>query len=286
MEKLTKVEFTNLERIMFPVIGSTKSQVIEYYIKIAPKILNYLRGRPLTLKRFPGGIAQEGFYEKDAPAGTPPWVNTFRNASKSAGRDVNYIICNDLDTLIWLANLAALEINITLSKVDSYENPDMVFIDMDPEPPRTFQDTCQAAILLKEKLDSLDFKSYIKTSGKKGVHVVIPIFEKYSFKQTRGFVHTLGRYLAKESDFIVSEFSRSREPGTIFIDYTLNVRGKTMACPYSLRPEEKATVSTPLDWKELKKGLDPENFNISSVLERKGDPWEGLFDNKQLLAVE
>jgi len=150
--------------------------------------------------------------------------------------------------------------------------PDLVFFDIDPEPPRSFDDVIDIAFLLKEKLDELNFISFVKTSGKKGLHIVLPIKKGYNFKQTREFVHQFGKFLAKESAIVVSEFRNSRDPGTIFIDFMQNNRGKTMIAPYSLRAQVHAPVSTPLEWKELKKGLRPEEFNIFNVLKRKNDP--------------
>ncbi len=285
MEKLTRVEFTNLEKILYPALGVTKSKVIEYYIKMAPRMLEILKGRPIVMKRFPKGIGVEGFYEKDVPMGTPPWVKTFRRYSETAQREINYVVGNGLDTLIWLANLAALEINITLSRADYYENPDFVLFDIDPEPPAGFDDAVETALLLKEKLDALGFRGYVKTSGKKGLHVVIPIVEGYTFKQTREFVHLFGKHLARESDLVVSEFSQSQEPGTVFVDYMQNVAGKTMICPYSLRAEESAPVSTPLEWRELGKGLRPEDYNIFTVLTREKDPWAKMLGDRQKLEV-
>ncbi|MFZ3382786.1 MAG: non-homologous end-joining DNA ligase [Candidatus Methanoperedens sp.] len=286
MDELTKVSFTNLEKVLYPGMGLKKSQVIKYYISIAPQMLGFLKNRVIVMNRYPDGIDLEGFYEKDAPMGMPPWVETFNHYSETAQRDINYIICNNLDTLIWMANLAALEINTTLSTIDNYDTPDLVFFDIDPEPPCSFDDVIDIARTLKEKLDELGFRSYVKTSGKKGLHVVLPVINNYNFNQTREFVHQFGKFMAKGSDIVVSEFRNSRDPGTIFIDYLQNTRGKTMIAPYSLRAHPEATVSTPLEWKELKKGLRPEEFNIFTVLQRKNDPWEGLLENKQALEVE
>ena len=286
MDDLTKVSFTNLEKVLYPDLELKKSQVLEYYIRVAPWMLGFLKNRVIVMNRYPDGIGKEGFYEKDAPAGVPPWVETFNIFSETAQREIDYVVCNKLDTLIWMANLAALEINITLSTIDDYESPDLVFFDIDPEPPRSFDDVIDIAFLLKEKLDELNFISFVKTSGKKGLHVVLPIKKGYNFKQTREFVHQFGKFLAKESDIVVSEFRNSRDPGTIFIDFMQNNRGKTMIAPYSLRAQPNAPVSTPLEWKEIKKGLRPEEFNIFTVLKRKNDPWEGLLENKQALEVE
>ncbi len=286
MDQLTKVSFTNLEKILYPELGLKKSRVIEYYIRIAPRMLGFLNNRPIVMNRYPDGVDSEGFYEKDKPMGIPDWVKTFKNYSETAQRELNYVVCNNLDTLIWMANLASIEINITLSTIDNYDAPDLVFFDIDPEPPCSFDDVMDVALLLKEKLDELNFRSFVKTSGKKGLHVVLPVIKSYNFKQTREFVHQFGKFLARESNLVVSEFMNSRDPGTIFIDYLQNTRGKTMIAPYSLRAQAKATVSTPLEWKELKKGLRPEEFNINTILKRKNDPWEGLLENKQALEVE
>jgi bifunctional non-homologous end joining protein LigD len=284
-EKLTKVEFTNLDKILFPKLQITKAQVIEYYIKMAPKILDILANRPLVLTRFPDGIDKEGFYEKDAPQGTPPWVKTVKIYAETAKRDVNYILCNDLDTLIWLANLAAIEIHMPLSKADSREKPDFVFFDIDPEPPASFEEATKVALLLKEKLDKLELKSYVKTSGKKGLHVLIPIQREYTFRETRAFVHKIGQQLAKEHEIVVSEFSETKKPGKVFVDYLQNSHGRTMVCPYSLRVTPEATVSTPLEWDEVRKGIKPTEFNIFSVVKREKDPWKRILENKQKLKV-
>ncbi len=281
----TRVEFTNLDKVLYPELGITKAQVIEHYIRLAPKMLDLLEKRPVTLTRFPSGLGKDGFYEKDAPVGTPPWVDRFKRYSKTAKREINYVVCNDLDTLIWLGNLAAIEIHMTLSKTDSFESPDLVLFDIDPEPPATNDDLVDIALLLKDKLDALNLKSYVKTSGKKGMHVVVPIVAGYTFKQTRGFAHQIGELLSKESEIVVSEFSRSRDAGTIFIDYLQNSHGRTMVSPYSLRATPKATVSTPVEWADVKKGFNPAELNILSVAKIHENPWKELLKNRQKLVV-
>lgn len=285
MERLTKVNFTNLKKILYPQNKIKKIQIIEYYIKIAPKILPYLKNRPLVRNRFPNGIQKEGFYEKNAPKGTPKWIETFTKYSKTAKRNINYIVSNNLDTLLWLANLAALELHIPLSKTESYDKPDIIFFDIDPEPPANINDCIEIAKILKEKLDTLNLTSYPKTSGKKGLHILVPIISQYTYNQTRDFVHDIGKELAKENNKIVSEFSRSQEPGTIYIDYLQNSQGRTMVSPYSLRPEIGAPVSIPLSWNQIQNGLEPKNFNIFSVLNIKSNPWKDFFKTKQKLDV-
>lgn len=281
-EKLTRVDFSNLNKILYPELRVTKSQVIEYYIRIAPRMLGLLANRPLSLTRFPDGVDKEGFYEKDIPMGTPSWVKTFKRYSDTAQRDIHYIVCNDLDTLLWLANLAALEIHMTLSRTDSFESPDLALIDVDPEPPAGYDKAVDVA-LLKEKLDSLGLRSYVKTSGKKGLHVLIPVVQGYTFRQTREFVHRIGKELAKESDLIVAEFSRSREPGKVFIDYLQNSHARTVVCPYSLRATPKATVSMPLEWAQIRRELNPEELNIMTARDIQTEPWKDFLEDKQRL---
>jgi len=285
LNRLTRASFTNLSKLMYPDLGLKKSKVIKYYIEIAPKILKFLENRPLVTTRFPNGINQEGFYGKDAPKGTPSWVEKFRKYSITANRNLDYIICNNLDTLLWLANLAAIELHIPLSKKDAVDKPDMIFFDVDPEPPADIEDAIEVAKLLKEILDELSLTSFIKTSGKKGFHILVPVLPNKTYKETRTFVHQIGKHLAKENQLVVSEFSRSQEPGTIYLDYGQNSQGKTMICPYSLRATKKATVSTPIPWNLLEKGLKPETFNIFSVVDIKDKPWERFWELDQQFEV-
>ena len=281
VQELTKVRFTNLDRMMFPANHITKGDVIAYYIRIAPRMLPFLSGRPLTMHRFPEGVDSEAFYEKDAPRGTPDFVDIFTRYSETADRDVHFIVCNNLDTLIWLANLASLEIHTTLAKAATYDTPDLLLFDIDPEPPLTFDDVIDVALILRENLEQGGIRSYVKTSGKKGLHIVIPLFQGYRYNEVREFVHSIGKTIARETAHVVSEFPHSRDPGTIFIDYLQNAQGKTMAAPYSLRATPGATVSMPLRWDELKQGVRSEDFNIMTALSRDEDPWRDINDNRQ-----
>lgn len=285
-ERLTKVNFSNLDKILFPKLRITKAQVIEYYIRVAPRLLDMIAERAIVLTRYPDGVEDGGFYEKDMPKGTPNWVKTKTFYSESAKRNVNYIIVNDLDTLIWLANLAAIEIHMPLSRIDAREKPDFVLFDIDPEPPASFKDAVDVAHLLREKLEQLGLESYVKTSGKKGLHIVIPIQRDYTYQRTREFAHVIGQFLAKATEIVVSEFSDTKKPNKVFVDYTQNSHGKTMVIPFGLRATSDATVSTPLEWKEVKKELKPESLNLFSVVKRDKDPWEGILKNRQKLEVK
>jgi len=286
LEKLTKVEFSNLDKVLYPEAGITKAQVIEYYVRVAPRMFKFLVHRPLALARFPDGVDQPGFFEKDAPLGTPAWVKIFERHSETAQRQVHYIVCDDLDTLLWLANLAAIELHIPLSRIDKYEKPDLVLFDIDPNPPANADSAVEAALLLKEKLNALGLEPYVKTSGKRGFHVVVPIVREFTFKQTREFVHQVAKQLTRESPMIISEFQKVKPPGTVYIDYLQNAQGKTMVCPHSLRALPQATVSTPLDWKEVKKGLKPEEFTLIKTMKTDSSPWEKLLKEEQRVEAE
>jgi bifunctional non-homologous end joining protein LigD len=282
LSELTKVKLSNLDKILYPKNKVTKGQVIEYYIKMAPKMLPIIADRPLVLTRYPDGIEGDkfSFFEKNAPEGTPQWVKIKTIYSHASKRDVNYIVCNDLDTLIWLANLASVEIHMPFSKINSLDKPDLLFFDIDPEPPATLSDAAEVALLLKDKLLDLELTPFIKTSGKKGLHVVIPIVPKHTFEEARAFVHKVGIDLAKESDIVVSEFKDTKKPGKVFADYLQNSPMRTMVVPYSLRPSSEATVSTPLEWSEVKKGINPTDYTISSVVTRISNPWKNIFEKK------
>ena len=284
MQGLTRVKFSNLDKVLYPELGLTKSDIIEYYVKVAPRMLPFLKDRALVRTRYPDGITGEGFYEKDTPKGTPDWVETFTKYSASVNKDTSYVVCNDLDTLVWLANLAALELHIPLSTIHAVDEPDLLLFDVDPEPPAGIQEAVQTALILREYLTALGLESFVKNSGKKGVHVVVPLASGYGFKDTSNFVHAAAIELAGKYDFIVSERSQTKVPGTVLLDYPQNSERGTMVAPYSLRAIREATVSTPLEWGELS-GLRPFDFNIFNVVDRKSDPWEGLFVERFKLPV-
>ena len=288
--KLTKVKLKNLDKCFYPDVGVTKAHVIEYYVTLAPKILPVIQDRPLVLTRYPDGIkdsqlGKTSFFEKNAPEGTPAWVKLYPIYSPTSKRDVNYILCNDLDTLIWLANLAALEIHMPFSTIHEVKKPDLLFFDVDPEPPATLSDAADVALQLKDRLLAMGLTPFIKTSGKKGLHVVIPIEPEHSFEATRAFVHQIGMELAKNNNLIVSEFKDTKKPGKVFTDYLQNSPMRTMVIPYSLRPTPEATVSTPLEWSEVQKGLNPTNYTLFSVSKRTSNPWKEIFSKRCKLEI-
>jgi bifunctional non-homologous end joining protein LigD len=278
MEKLTRVQFTNLEKVLYPVVGVRKLDVVKYYIKVAPMMLPFLEERALVVTRYPDGVETQGFYGKDAPQGTPDWVKLHHSYSEAAGRELDYIVCDDLDTLIWLANLAALELHIPLARIDKLDHPDIILFDLDPQPPAGMAEAGRVARLIREKLKEKGLKAWVKTSGKRGLHIIAPTDRKETFDETRAYAHKLGIELAKETGIVFSEKAQKR-PGTVYLDYPQNGHGRTMACPYSLRATPTATVSTPLTWDELE-GLDPSKLRIDNVLDRV-DVWKGFWKTKK-----
>jgi len=284
MQGLTRAKLSNLDKILYPELTLSKADIIEYYIKAAPWMLPHLQDRALVRTRYPDGVYGESFYEKDSPKGAPEWVKTFTKYSASVGKDTSYVVCNDLDTLIWLANLAALELHIPLSTINAVEESDTLLFDVDPEPPAGLSESVTTALILRNYLEALGLEPFVKTSGKKGIHVVVPLVPGYSFTDTSSFVHAVAIELASKNPLIVSERNQTNIPGTVLLDYPQNSERGTMIAPYSLRAVREATVSTPLEWDELPK-LRPFDWNIFNVLDRKGDPWKGLFEERFKLPI-
>ncbi|MGE5832674.1 MAG: non-homologous end-joining DNA ligase [Methanomicrobiales archaeon] len=282
-EPLTRVEFTHLPKIIYPGAGITKLQVIKYFIRMAPRILPFLAGRPIVLTRFPDGVEGKGFYEKDAPMGTPEWVETWPHYSETADRVVHFIVCNSLDTLLWIANLDALEIHMILAPTRSPENPDILFIDLDPEAPATTAQAAGIALLVRDRLASQGIRISVKTSGKRGFHLAVPLVAGLTYREVRDFVHGMGRELARENALVASEAPGPSNPGRVLVDYGQNSPGRTMVAPYSLRATPRATVSAPVTWREMEKGINPGDLHIQSVPERDEDPWEGILEHPQRL---
>jgi bifunctional non-homologous end joining protein LigD len=270
-----KVEVTNRQKVFWPEEGYTKGDVIEYYNAVSKYILPYLKGRPLSLRRNPNGIADAGFFHKDAGDNAPDWVRTEPIWSESSERDVDYIIADDKATLLYLANLGSIEINPWHSKVGNLGMPDYLVIDLDPSDKNTFDQVVETAKAVRQVCDSAGIDSYCKTSGSTGLHIYVPMGAKYTYEQVNQFAELLAtRTHELVPDFTSLERSIKKRGPAIYMDYMQNNIAQTVACPYSLRPKPHATVSAPLDWKEVRKGLDMQRFNIKTMLKRieaKGD---------------
>ena len=277
-----KVEITNPDKIFWPTEGYTKGDVINYYDEMADYVLKYIQDRPQSMRRNPDGIKNEGFFQKDMAGKAPDWAKTRKIKSSSKGETVEYLICNDKETLMYMANLGCIEINPWSSRVGSINNPDYIIFDLDPNK-ASIKDLVTTAKKVKEILDSLNIKGYLKTSGGKGLHVFIPILPKYTYDQTRDFSHIISEAVHKALPKITSlERMPNKRIGKVYLDFLQNGKGKTMACAYSLRPREGATASTPLEWNELTDKFDLKNYNIITLPERvkeKGDLWENFFND-------
>jgi bifunctional non-homologous end joining protein LigD len=261
--------------------------VLEYYVRIAPYLLPHLKNRPLSLLRFPNGIQETGFWEKEAPEGTPDWVPIWSHLSESRGDEIHWVVCNDFPTLVWLANLACIDFHPWFSRTDQPDCPDFVVFDLDPTPPAGFRQALQVALLLKAVLDPFGLRAYLKTSGVTGLHLYLPIQRRYSYEQVRGFAGNVAALLIRRfPKLITPEWKTNRRTGKVRIDFTQNAAGKTLASIYSMRPAEGASVSCPLVWEELTDSLDPASFNYLSIharLEQSGDLFAGSLKDRQNL---
>lgn len=279
-----EVKLTNQQKVYWPKEGIKKSQVLDYYNMISKLILPYLKDRPQSLKRNPNGITDKGFYHKDAADGAPDWVDHIELYSESADKNVNYILCNNKATLLYLNNLGCIEINPWNSRVKHLDNPDYLVMDIDPSDKSSFEEVIETALVIKEILDKAGATSYCKTSGATGLHVYVPMGGAYDYDQARSFAEIIATIAQGRLPRTTTlERSLNKRNDRIYIDYLQNKRGQTLSSVYSLRPVPGATVSTPLEWSEVKSGLHPSKFHIHNMEERVnkvGDLFEGVRKKK------
>jgi bifunctional non-homologous end joining protein LigD len=286
------LSLTNLDKVLYPATGFTKGQVIDYYARIAPVLLPHLKDRPLTLKRYPGGVDQEYFFEKNATKHRPDWVKTAPIWSDGNQRNVNYILANDLPTLVWIANLAAIELHPSLSLANDISSPRSMVFDLDPGAPANIVQCCQVGMWLREIFEHFGLQSFPKTSGSKGLQIYVPLNSPTSYDVTKPFAHALARLLENEHrELVVSDMKKQLRVGKIFVDWSQNDEHKTTISVYSLRARERPTVSTPVTWEEVEQALKKKDaallvFEASQVLDRvqkMGDLFEPLLKVKQKL---
>lgn len=263
-----KLNLTNLDKIYFPKEKITKGDVIAYYDKIAPFILPYLKDRPQSLHRHPNGIAGESFFQKDVGEMPPDWVRTEKIYSESNKKYLHYLFISAKPSLLYAANLGCIEMNPWFSTFKHLDKPDYLVLDLDPEN-IDFKYVVEVALSLHKLLDKIGARNYCKTSGARGLHIYVPLGAKYTYKQAKQFTHLIAMIAAKQLPKIVSlERHPAKRQRKVYIDYLQNAKAQTLACPYSLRPKPGATVATPLEWKEVKPGLDPKKFNIRTIFPR------------------
>jgi bifunctional non-homologous end joining protein LigD len=287
-----KIQVSNLDKVLYPKVGFTKGQVIDYYIRVAPVLLAHLRDRPLTMKRYPNGVEGEFFYEKNCPSHRPKWVKTAKVWSESNDRMMNYCLVQDLPTLVWAANLADLELHTSLSRKNNIERPSMMVFDLDPGAPADIVQCCRVGLWLRDLLASMKLKSFAKTSGSKGLQVYAPLNTAVTYDQTKDLSRALAQYLEGEHvDLVTSNMSKAVRKGKVFVDWSQNDEHKTTICVYSLRAREGPTVSTPVTWDEVencvqKKKAELLKFRSDQVLarvEKLGDLFELVEKLKQKL---
>ncbi len=266
---------TNPQKVFWPKEGYTKADLFNYYEKMAAYVLPYLKGRPLSLNRFPNGIDKPGFYHKDAGENVPSFVDVFKVKSESNNKIIDYIVCNNKSTLLYLANLGCVDMNPWNSTTRKITNPTWMVIDIDPSAKNKFTQVVDTALATKQVLDRAGVESFCKTSGATGLHVYVPLNNRYAYEQVKDFAHLVASMVNDiVPDFTTLERSLSKRKGRIYIDFLQNRRGQTLASAYSIRPVAGASVSTPLDWKEVNHKLDPADYTIKNILkrvEKKGD---------------
>jgi len=268
-----RLSLSNLDKVFYPATGFTKGQVIDYYTRIAPVLLPHLRGRHLTLKRFPDGVDGQFFYEKQCPRHRPDWVRTARVPIRTDGRSIDYCMVEDLATVVWLANLADLELHTPLAHAAAPAAPTMLAFDLDPGPPATIVECAEVACRLREAFDHFGLVAFPKTSGSKGMQLYVPLNTPTEYRATKPFAQGIAQVLERRDPaLVVSEMRKDLRPGKVFIDWSQNDEHKTTVCVYSLRARERPTVSTPVTWEE-----------VEAVL-RSRDPDELAFTSDEVLA--
>lgn len=274
------INVSKADKIIFPVTMITKWDLIQYYSKISPYMLSYMKNRPLALQRFPEGIQKEGFYQKNASDYYPDWIKTFR--VKKEGGWVDHVLCNDKETLIYLVNQGVITFHLWLSTTDKLRFPDKLVFDLDPTE-EDFDKVIKGAQVLKRVLENdLGFKTYVMTTGSKGLHIIAPLIPNQDYDEVHDFAKKVANYIVIKhpSEFTVT-IKKDQRKGRLFIDYLRNSYAQLVVAPFSVRALEGAPVATPISWQELKEGKisTSKAFNIHSVfkrLEQKDHPWKGF----------
>ncbi|TWH51571.1 non-homologous end-joining DNA ligase [Sporomusa sp. KB1] len=289
-----KLKVSNLAKVFYSATGFTKGEMLDYYIRIAPLILPHLANRPLTMKRYPNGAQGKFFYQKECPAPRPDWIKTIPIWSRSNNRTINFCNATDLPTLVWAANLAALELHTALSVAPKVNQPSLLVFDLDPGLPATIVDCAQVGLLLKDYFDKHGLQSFPKTSGSKGLQIYIPLNTPASYDLTKNFARILAtRFQERYPNLIVANMKKVLRTGKVFIDWSQNDEHKTTVCVYSLRAKQRPTISTPVTWEEVLDAHKQKNpnllsFEASQVLDRTdklGDLFAPVLTLKQKLPV-
>ena len=278
------VQLTNLDKIYFPGLRLTKRDLLQYYLDVSPWLLPHLRDRAMVMKRYPNGINAEFFFMKRAPSPRPESI-PICNIEHGSGNVIGFPVIQHLSALLWVVNLGCIDLNPWYSRCDDVGRPDFLHFDLDPVPGASFGRVLETALIVREALDSVKIKSYSKTTGSRGIHIYVPIVRGPTQKEVWAFAKALARQLeARHPKIITAEYRVAKRPrGRVLVDYNQNAWNRTLASVYSVRPKPAATVSTPVTWEEIERGIRIEDFTVKNVrarLEKIGDLWKSLLSEK------
>src|SRR6266550_4781197 len=280
-----EVRLTNLRKVFWPELGLSKGDLLQYYVDVADVLLPHLRDRAMVMKRYPNGAAGPFFFMKRAPTPRPAWVETC-SISHGSGNVIDFPMIQDRAALLWVVNLGCIDLNQWYARCDDIDRPDYVHFDLDPGPGATFEQVRRSGLIVRDALESLTMKPLVKTSGSKGLHIYVPIVRGPVQKAVWRFAKALAVELAsRHRDLMTSEYRVAKRPkGRVLVDYNQNAWGRTLASIYSVRPTPLATVSTPLEWTEVTRGVRIEDFRLENVRERiakkVGDLWKPLLASR------
>jgi bifunctional non-homologous end joining protein LigD len=279
------VKLTNLKKVFWPELRISKRDLIQYYADVASVLLPHLQDRAMVMKRYPNGAAGEFFFMKRAPSPRPSWIELC-SIEHGSGNVIDFPIIQDLPALLWVINLGCIDLNQWYARCDDVDRPDYLHFDLDPVPGATFENVLETALLVRAALESLGMPSYPKTTGSKGIHIYVPIVRGPTQKQVWTIAKEIAHVLASANPQLITAIYKvaKRPKGRVLVDYNQNAWGRTLASIYSVRPTPKATVSTPVTWQEIEKGIRIEDFRLNNVrkrIQKLGDLWKPLLDKKK-----
>ena len=285
-----EVRLTNVNKLFWPELKITKGDLLQYYADVSEWLIPHVRDRAMVMKRYPHGAAGEFFFMKRAPSPRPDWIELC-SIEHSSGNVIDFPMVQDLPALLWVVNLGCIDLNQWYAKCDDVDRPDYLHFDLDPVPGADFRKIIESAFLVHESLDSLGMPNHAKTTGSKGIHIYVPIVRGPTQKQVWTFAKEFARQMeARKPELVTAEYVVAKRPkGRVLVDYNQNAWGRTLASIYSVRPKPRATVSTPVTWKELERGVAIEDFRMDNVparLRKLGDLWEPLLEDKGRVKLE
>jgi bifunctional non-homologous end joining protein LigD len=285
-----QVKLTNLNKLFWPELKITKRDLLQYYADVSSVLLPHLQDRAMVMKRYPNGAAGDFFFMKRAPSPRPPWIELC-SISHGSGNVIDFPIVQDLPALLWVINLGCIDLNQWYARCDDVDRPDYLHFDLDPVPGAKFEQVRESALVVRDALESLKMPCYPKTTGSKGIHVYVPIVRGPTQKQVWTIAKEIALVLASANPkLITAEYRIAKRPkGRVLVDYNQNAWGRTLASIYSIRPKPRASVSTPVTWKEIERGIEIEDFRIDNVrkrIEKLGDLWAPLLSKQKRFKLE